>query len=89
MGHIVPFAFIFWNPLFHKRDIGRVVRDRCERGFLPIDLELMMRRDPLPPIFNSLSEVLDVPEGMVGRGKLVLKHKTAEELMKYTRCDES
>ena len=52
-------------------------------------LELMMRRDPLPPVFESLADVQEVPEGMVGRGKLVLKHKTAEELMKYTRCDES
>jgi hemin uptake protein HemP len=24
----------------------------------------------------------------VGRDKLVIKHKSAEELMKYTRCDE-
>jgi anaerobic dimethyl sulfoxide reductase subunit B (iron-sulfur subunit) len=51
-------------------------------------LELMMRRDPLPPVFNSISDVMDIPEGMVGRDKLVIKQKTAEELMRNTRCDE-
>ena len=51
-------------------------------------LELMMRRDPLPPVFNSISDVTEIPEGMVGRDKLVIKQKSAEELMRYTRCDE-
>jgi len=51
-------------------------------------LELMMRRDPLPPVHNKITDVTEIPEGMVGRNKLVIKHKTAEELMKYTRCDE-
>ena len=51
-------------------------------------LKLMMRRDPLPPVFNSISDVTDIPEGMVGRNKLVIKHKSEEEVMRYTRCDE-
>jgi len=51
-------------------------------------LELMMRRDPLPPVFNSISDVTEIPEGMVGRDKLVIKHKSAAEIMRYTRNDE-
>jgi hypothetical protein len=48
----------------------------------------MMRRDPLPPLYSKITDVTEIPEGTVGRDKLVIKHKTAEELMKYTRCDE-
>jgi hypothetical protein len=48
----------------------------------------MMRRDPLPPVFNKISDVTEIPEGTVGRDKLVIKQKTAAELMRYTRCDE-
>jgi anaerobic dimethyl sulfoxide reductase subunit B len=51
-------------------------------------LELMMRRDPLPPVFNSISDVTEIPKGMVGRDELVIKHKSAEEVMRHTRCDE-
>ena len=51
-------------------------------------VELMMRRDPLPPVFKSISDVTEIPEGMVGRNKLVIKHKRVEDMMRYTRCDE-
>jgi anaerobic dimethyl sulfoxide reductase subunit B (iron-sulfur subunit) len=51
-------------------------------------LELMMRRDPLPPVFNSISDVTEIPKGMVGRNELVIKHKSAADMMRYTRCDE-
>jgi hypothetical protein len=51
-------------------------------------LKLMMRRDPLPPVFDKISDVTEIPEGTVGRDKLVIKQKTVAELMRYTRCDE-
>ena len=51
-------------------------------------LELMMRRDPLPPLFNKISDVKEIPEGMVGRSKLVIKHASAADLLRYTQCDE-
>ena len=51
-------------------------------------LELMMRRDPLPPVFNSISDVTDIPKGLVGRDELVIKHKSAADVMRHTRCDE-
>ena len=51
-------------------------------------LELMMRRDPLPPVYHKITDVTEIPDGIVGRDKLVIKHKSAEELMKYTKCDE-
>jgi anaerobic dimethyl sulfoxide reductase subunit B (iron-sulfur subunit) len=63
-----------------------------KKPIIPYDaqkaLELMMRRDPLPPVYSKISDVTDIPEGMVGRDKLVIKQKTAEELMRNTRCDE-
>lgn len=51
-------------------------------------LRLLMRRDPLPPIFSSPSDVKDLSEGLVGRGRLVIKHASARDLMRWTRNDE-
>lgn len=51
-------------------------------------LELLMRRDPLSPVFASPTDVLEIPEGIVGRGKLVLKHDSVADLMRHTRNDE-
>ncbi len=51
-------------------------------------LELMMRRDPLPPVFTSPTGVIEIPEGTIGRARLVIKHKSAADLMRHTRCDE-
>jgi anaerobic dimethyl sulfoxide reductase subunit B (iron-sulfur subunit) len=50
--------------------------------------ELMMKRDALPQIYNKISEVTEIPQGLVGRGELVIKHKSAADLMRQTRCDE-
>ncbi len=38
-------------------------------------------------VFNSVADVTDIPEGIVGR-ELVIKPKSAEELMRRTRNDE-
>ena len=56
-------------------------------------LELWQRRHPdkgesLPDIFVGESDITQVPEGTVGRGKLVLKAENTEELMYYTTDDE-
>jgi anaerobic dimethyl sulfoxide reductase subunit B len=51
-------------------------------------LELFMRRDPLPQIFTSLSEIKEIPADTVGRDKLVIKHESAADLMRFTRNDE-
>ena len=32
-----------------------------------------MRRDPLPPVFNKIFDVTEIPEGAVGRDKLVVR----------------
>jgi hypothetical protein len=48
-----------------------------------------MRRDPLPLVFTSIEDVIEIPEGMVGCNELVVKHETANDLMKRTRNDES
>jgi NADH-quinone oxidoreductase subunit F len=66
---------------------------RPKQRLVPYDSEkavkLFMRRDPLPPVFTSIEDVIEIPEGMVGRNELVVKHKTANDLMKHTRNDES
>lgn len=63
-----------------------------KRQLVPYDGEkavrLIMRRDPLPAIFTSPADLTDVPAGTVGRSELVIKHGSAEELMRYTRNDE-
>ncbi|MCL4552343.1 MAG: hypothetical protein M1305_02140 [Candidatus Marsarchaeota archaeon] len=56
-------------------------------------LKLWQSRGPfaprsLPKIFDSLDDVTEVPAGIVGRGKLILKLRTVEELMYFTRDDE-
>ena len=51
-------------------------------------LELLMKRDPLPPVYVSPADVTEIPEGMIGRGELVIKHGSAEDLMRHTRNDE-
>ncbi len=51
-------------------------------------LKLMMKRDPLPLLFTLLEDVIEIPEGTVGRRGLVIKHKSAADLMRCMRCDE-
>lgn len=63
-----------------------------KRQLVPYDVEkglkLLMRRDPLPFIFTSPSDVTDMPKGMIGRSELVIKHTSVEDLMRRTRNDE-
>jgi hypothetical protein len=47
-----------------------------------------MKRDPLPQVYGTLDEAIEIPEGIIGRNQLVVKHKSADELMHYTRNDE-
>jgi len=51
-------------------------------------LELMMIRDPLPAVFSSPDDVLEIPDGITSRSKLALKHDSTEQLMHYTSNDE-
>jgi anaerobic dimethyl sulfoxide reductase subunit B (iron-sulfur subunit) len=51
-------------------------------------LELLTRRDPLPPVFTSSADVTERPQGMVGRSKLIIKHNLVADLMRCTRNDE-
>ena len=51
-------------------------------------LELIMRRDPSPPLFTSAADATELHKGMVGRGELVIRHGSAGELMRSTRNDE-
>ena len=68
-----------------------------KRQVIPWDynrtLELWQKResregDPLPDVFPEIPDVIQAPEGIVGRNKLVLKAKNSAELMCYTTDDE-
>ena len=64
----------------------------AKRRLVPYDtrriIELMMERDKLPALFVSSDDVMEIPPGTVGRDCLVIKHETADELLRYTRNDE-
>ncbi len=56
-------------------------------------LELWQKRQPesgapLPDVFERVPDVGEVPEGIVGRDRLVLKAGSSEALMYYTTDDE-
>lgn len=51
-------------------------------------MELLMKRDPLPAVFKSSDNVKEIPKGTIGRSELVIKHKSAADLMRYTRSDD-
>ncbi len=51
-------------------------------------LHLLMKREPLPAVFASPTDVTEIPAGVVGRSELVLKHASTEDLMRRTRNDE-
>jgi len=68
-----------------------------KRQVIPWDynrtLELWQKREsregnPLPDVFPEIPDVIQAPEGIVGRNKLVLKAKNSAELMCYTTDDE-
>ncbi|MFC2021269.1 4Fe-4S dicluster domain-containing protein [Chloroflexota bacterium] len=44
--------------------------------------------EPLPDVFESISGVTEMPSNIVGRNRLVLKPRDAEELIFYTSDDE-
>lgn len=50
-------------------------------------LKLMIQRKPLSSVFTSPSEVLEIPAGTIGRNKLVMKHKSTSDLMRYAMND--
>ena len=53
-------------------------------------LELMAKRPGgLPPVYSLASDVTEIPEGLVGRGKLLIKPKSIDELMRQTQDDNS
>lgn len=71
---------VVFKPITAKRQL---VPYNAERA-----LELLMRRDPLPPLFASPADVTEVPAWTIGRGELVIKHPSVEDLMHRTRNDE-
>jgi anaerobic dimethyl sulfoxide reductase subunit B (iron-sulfur subunit) len=54
----------------------------------PRAFQLLRKRDPLPPLFHSSPDLVEIPKGMIGREELVIKHPSSEDLMRRTRNDE-
>jgi anaerobic dimethyl sulfoxide reductase subunit B (iron-sulfur subunit) len=76
---------VIFKPSDAKRQVIPWDHDRA--------LELWAKREtssgePLPDLFNSKSDVTEAPREIVGRNKLVLKARNAEELRYYTTDDE-
>ncbi len=69
-----------------------VTPSTAKRQLVPYDgekaMKLMMRRDPLPPLFTSVLDNSQLPPGTIARDHLVIKHESAHELMRCTRSDE-
>ncbi|MFC1983116.1 4Fe-4S dicluster domain-containing protein [Chloroflexota bacterium] len=63
-----------------------------KRQLVPYDskkvMKLLLKRDPLPPLMTGVDELTKVPREIIGRISLLIKHKSAEELMRCTRNDE-
>jgi len=51
-------------------------------------LKLLQWRDPLHRVFTSIDDVTEIAKGIVGRSELVIKHESADELMRLSRNDE-
>lgn len=64
----------------------------AKRQILPYDakraLELLMRRDPLPGIYDSPAAVTEIPPELVGRDHLEIKHDNSDALLRATRNDD-
>lgn len=64
----------------------------AKRQLVPYDapraFQLLGKRDPLPSLFHAERDLVEIPKGMVGRSELVIKHPSAEDLMRRTRNDE-
>jgi anaerobic dimethyl sulfoxide reductase subunit B len=63
-----------------------------KRHLVPYNIErallVMKERSVLPPVFNSSTDITKIPQGMIGRNELVIKHKLAADLLRHTRNDE-
>jgi anaerobic dimethyl sulfoxide reductase subunit B (iron-sulfur subunit) len=70
---------------------------RTKKQIVPYDanaaLQLMAKRDAvtpgLAPVFNSPSDVTDIPAGIVGRDRLNMKPKNSTEALYWTKNDEA
>jgi hypothetical protein len=87
------------NKVFIRHKEDRVTSGELSQGsnkianFLIRELELWAKREtssgkPLPDLFCSMSDIAEAPHEIVGRNKLVLKTKNAQELRYLTTDDE-
>jgi len=64
-----------------------------KRKIVPYDsekaLRLMAERKPgLPPVYTDIKAVIEIPEGLRGRDRPVIKPKSVEELLRTTKNDD-
>ncbi|WP_417143821.1 4Fe-4S dicluster domain-containing protein [Raoultibacter massiliensis] len=61
------------------------------KELIPFDAEKVIRlnadRGELPKLFEEVADVTEVPEGIVLRNVLAMKHDSADDLMRATRND--
>ena len=51
-------------------------------------LQLMSKRGDLPPLYESVDAITEIPSGSIKRNKLVMKPRNIKEMMDATRNDE-
>jgi anaerobic dimethyl sulfoxide reductase subunit B (iron-sulfur subunit) len=71
---------VLFKPRNKKRQLVHYDPDKA--------IQLMMERDSLPNVFASPDDVKEIPEDLISRDRLALKHKSVSEVMRYTRNDE-
>ncbi len=64
---------------------------KARKDLVPFNVEKVLAlnadRGELPSLFEDVRAVIDIPEGLVLRGELKMKHDSAESLMRATRND--
>jgi hypothetical protein len=70
-----------------------IVKQKEEKvPLIPYDpqaaLQLMASRDPLPPVFNSPSDVTEITPGLVAFNTYTLKPARVEDFLQLSKSDE-
>ncbi len=76
---------IRYKPADHKREI---IAWNAEKALALWQKRPEVDGDPLPDVFETVSDVLQAPQEIIGRNRLVLKAENSQDLMYHTCNDE-
>lgn len=79
-GDVVQPAIVF-KPINPRKELVSYDEDRV--------LELMQKRDGnLPDVYENIEQVTEIPDGLVGYDKFVMKGRNVEETLAYSKNEE-